>query len=323
MENSIFRNRDYVYEVYKKKSFSKAAQSLYITQPCLSAIIIKLEKQIGVPLFDRSKKPIQLTEFGMKYIEYAENIQQLETSFKDYLNDINQLKIGKVAIGANNVFASFVLPTLIHMFSMQFPNIKVDLIESNTANLEEKLFSGNLDIVFDNYPLDDSIYDKDLFGEEHLILAVPEDLPVNKKLERYQLSLQDIIGGKHLTDTVKAVPMSRFAKEPFIFLRHGNDTRIRADNICAQSKINPKIILELDQLATAYNVTCSGIGATFISDTLAKKMKITSPVVFYKIDSKESSRPVYFYHKKSKYQTIAVREFIRVAVSGNEKSGKL
>lgn len=315
MDRSIFRNKDYVYQVYRMKSFSKAAQSLYITQPCLSAIIIKLEKEIGVPLFDRNKNPIQLTEFGERYIACAENIECIEMDFKKFLNDVDTLKTGKISIGANNVFASFVLPPIIHSFSMRYPNVKVDLIESTTANLEEKLFSGNLDIVLDNYPLDDAIYNKNLFGEEHLLLAIPASFAINQSLRRFQLTLEDIVTGRHKTDVTAAIPMNCIADIPFILLRHGNDTRVRADNICTQVQIKPKIVLELDQLATAYNVACSGIGATFISDTLAIKMHINASIAFYKVDAEASRRPVYFYHKKSRYQTKAVREFLKAAIN--------
>ena len=60
----MFTGKKYIYEVYKEKSFSKAAQNLYISQPSLSARIKKIEDQIGVPLFDRSTSPLKLTEIG-------------------------------------------------------------------------------------------------------------------------------------------------------------------------------------------------------------------------------------------------------------------
>ena len=70
----MFRWKHYVYEVYKEKSFSKAAQNLYISQPSLSARIKKIEDTLGVPLFDRSTTPLRLTESGEVYIKAAEEI---------------------------------------------------------------------------------------------------------------------------------------------------------------------------------------------------------------------------------------------------------
>ena len=71
----MFTWKKYVYEVYREKSFSKAAQNLYISQPSLSARIKKIEEEIGVPLFDRSTSPLQLTEAGRIYIDAAEEIR--------------------------------------------------------------------------------------------------------------------------------------------------------------------------------------------------------------------------------------------------------
>ena len=77
----MFNGMKYVYEVYKERSFSNAARNLYISQPALSGMIKKIEKNIGMPLFDRSTTPIQLTECGKKYIKTAEKIMSLEDEF--------------------------------------------------------------------------------------------------------------------------------------------------------------------------------------------------------------------------------------------------
>ena len=74
----MFVWKKYVYEVYKERSFTKAAQNLYISQPSLSARIKKIEEIIGEPLFDRSTTPLQLTEVGKVYIEAAEEITQID-----------------------------------------------------------------------------------------------------------------------------------------------------------------------------------------------------------------------------------------------------
>lgn len=74
----MFQGMEYVYEVYKEKSFSKAAASLFISQPSLSANVKRIEKRIGCPIFDRSTKPLQLTECGRKYIESVERSWKLK-----------------------------------------------------------------------------------------------------------------------------------------------------------------------------------------------------------------------------------------------------
>ena len=309
----MFKGKEYVYEVYKEKSFSKAAQNLYISQPALSAAIKKIENRIGCCIFDRSNNPVRLTDGGAEYIKAIETIMDIEDRFENYLNNLNQLKTGRLSIGASNVFASFVLPAIITEFTDKYPAIKVNLVEANTAHLEELLFSGTLDFVLDNYPLDEAIYEKHLFSNECLILAVPPKLPSNDYAREYQLSIDDIRQGKHVVPATKPVPLHMFASEPFIFLRAGNDTRMRADKIFQENGLAPRIVLELDQLATAYNVACYGTGATIISDTLAQKASHNSNMVYYKIDSPYTFREVFFYNKQNKYITKAMEEFIIIA----------
>ena len=77
----------YVYTVYKEKSFTSAAKKLFISQPSLSASVRRIEDKLGYPIFDRTTKPVALTEYGKKYIESIERIMAIENDFTDYLND--------------------------------------------------------------------------------------------------------------------------------------------------------------------------------------------------------------------------------------------
>jgi DNA-binding transcriptional LysR family regulator len=315
----MFKGKEYIYEVYKEKSFSKAAQNLYISQPALSASIKKIEKRLGCCIFDRSSNPVQLTEAGTEYVKSIEKIMDIENRFENYLSNLNQLKTGRLSIGASNVFASFILPAIITKFTNKYPSIKVNLVEANSAHLEDQLFSGALDFVIDNYPLNELIYEKHLFCRECLILAVPQEFSSNRLAQEYQLSIDDIRQGMHLKPATKPVPLSLFTHDPFICLRAGNDTRMRTDKIFQEQGITPKIILELDQLATAYNVSCYGMAITIISDTLAQKANDSSNMLYYKINSTHTFRNVFFYNKQNKYITKAMEEFIKIAQNTDGK----
>lgn len=85
----MFRNMEYVYAVYKEMSFSRAAEKLFISQPALSAMVKKVEKRIGSPIFDRSCSPIRLTNCGKEYISCIEQIMDVEYQFSQYLNKPN------------------------------------------------------------------------------------------------------------------------------------------------------------------------------------------------------------------------------------------
>lgn len=308
----MFVWKKYVYEVYKERSFTKAAQNLYISQPSLSARIKKIEEIIGEPLFDRSTTPLQLTEVGKVYIEAAEEITQIEQRVENYINDLAGLKTGNLAVGASTLFAAYVVPSLITQFNQRFPDVHIQLIEGNTAELEEMLGSNTLDFVIDNYHYDSILYNKELYCEENILLAVPKHFSVNEELKEYQLSYENIKSKKYLSRKYPAIPLGRFANLPFIMLTQGNDTRTRGDRLCRNVGFKPNIVLEFNQQSTAYMASSTQLGATFISDILVSQLPTFENLVYYKLDGEEAKRKVFFYYKTHKYKTRVMEEFIRM-----------
>lgn len=308
----MFVWKKYVYEVYKERSFTKAAQNLYISQPSLSARIKKIEEIIGEPLFDRSTTPLQLTEVGKVYIEAAEEITQIEQRVENYINDLAGLKTGNLAVGASTLFAAYVVPSLITQFNQKFPDVHIQLIEGNTAELEEMLGSNALDFVIDNYHYDSILYNKELYCEENILLAVPKHFAVNEELGMYQLSYKNIKNKNYLSRKYPAVPLGRFADLPFIMLPQGNDTRTRGDRLCRNVGFKPNIVLEFNQQSTAYMASSTQLGATFISDILVSQLPTFENLVYYKLDGEEAKRKVFFYYKTHKYKTRVMEEFIRM-----------
>lgn len=308
----MFVWKKYVYEVYKERSFTKAAQNLYISQPSLSARIKKIEEIIGEPLFDRSTTPLQLTEVGKVYIEAAEEITQIEQRVENYINDLAGLKTGNLAVGASTLFAAYVVPSLVTQFNQKFPDVHIQLIEGNTAELEEMLGSNALDFVIDNYHYDSILYNKELYCEENILLAVPKHFAVNEELGMYQLSYKNIKNKNYLNQKYPAVPLGRFADLPFIMLTQGNDTRTRGDRLCRNVGFKPNIVLEFNQQSTAYMASSTQLGATFISDILVSQLPTFENLVYYKLDGEEAKRKVFFYYKTHKYKTRVMEEFVRM-----------
>lgn len=307
----MFSYKDYVYEVYKEKSFSRAAENLYISQPSLSAKIKKLEGELGMPIFDRSTSPVRLTDFGKLYIEAIEQVYALERGLENYINDVNMLKSGKLNIGASNVFAAYVLPPMIVDFKARFPDVKINLIEGNTTTLERMLSDNDLDLVVDNNHYDSELYDKERYSSEKILLAVPSSLSVCESTKSYSLTEDQLKTQAYLDRDFPAVSLSYFKNVDFISLTPTNDTRIRADKMCREAGFKPRIVLEVHQQATAYMIATTGLGATFVSDTVARKMPFFECLSYYKLASDAATRDVYFYFKKHKSKTKAMLEFIR------------
>lgn len=306
----MFRYMEYVYAVYKAGSFSAAADKLYLSQPCLSAMVKKAEDQIGVPIFNRKTKPVSLTEYGEQYIAYVEKIYDLESDFEQYLNDVRGLRTGRLKVGANNIFSSYVLPELIHKFNMRYPGVQIQMIEGNITYLEQALTSGVIDLVLDNYPMRSDLFQQHVLRTEHLLLAVHNSFRLGKTPP---MTYQDVLEKKHLLPNAPTASIEDFAQLPFIALREGNDTRYRMDALFAASEKTPNIQLEVDQLATAYNIACNRLGATLVSDTLICSGQPTPEMDFYKLDETTTTRPIYLYFKHSRYISIAMQKFLEVA----------
>lgn len=316
----MFKKKKLVCAVNNEKSFSKAAEKLLISQPSLSASIKKIEEEIGAPLFDRSTNPIQLTECGREYKKCAEQIYDIENNFINYINDLTLLRTGSLTIGTNNLYSAYILPPIVSTFIDTHPNIKLNLIEGSTHELENKLFSGDIDLVIDTKEFSSDLFDKSYFGVEHLLLAVPRKFQCNLNVTQYQLSTKDIIMNKHLSSKTLPVPFHIFKDEPFILMKNGSDTRERTDKILKKYGIKPNIVLELEQLSTVFHIISIGTGISLVSDTLIRHTHLdTQNLCFYKLNDTDLLRNIFFQYKKKKYFSYAMKEFIHLSAPDNNR----
>lgn len=306
----MFRGKEYVYEIYKEKSFSTAAQKLYITQPALSNNIKRIEDRIGSPVFDRSTSPVALTDVGKAYIEAVEQIIGIEENFARFLADTQNLKTGHISIGSGALFSSYVLPSLIAKFKSRFPYVNVSVAEGSVASLQKQLADGVIDLLIENEELPESMFECTKYLTEYMILAVPGRWEINRTLLAWQQSLENIISGQFLAPQYPNVPLERFADSPFILLTPENKTYQKSMMICQHYGFVPDAILTLNQQLTAYHMTCAGLGASFVSDTLVRSARPHPDVVYYKLDTEFSKRSIYFYYKKTRYIPRCMSEFL-------------
>ena len=311
----MFNGMEYVYEAYKEKSFSNSAKKLFISQPSLSATVKRVENRIGYPIFNRNTTPLTLTECGEHYIKAVEEILAIQTSFQNFINDLEDLKTGSLTLGGSSLFSALVFPKLIGEFTRRFPKVTIDLIEESTSRLEQLLMSGVIDLVIDNYHFNESYIEQVVYQEEHLLLAVPRDFMINRQFSDYQIPVEQIRSQFYLQEQIPPVPLEKFSDQPFILLKQENDTRQRAMQLCRKHGFTPKIILALDQQMTSYNVTCSGMGISFISDTLVRNTYTNPKVCYYKLEGPDATRNIYFCWKNGKYKSRAMEEFLKLASS--------
>ena len=313
MNDKLFNGYGYIYEVYKTKSFSRAAENLFISQSSLSATIKKIEKRIGVEIFDRSTTPIGLTEYGVEYIKSVEKIMDIEADFQSHVLQLDELLTGQLSIGGSSNSLSHTIPPIISGFTKLYPGISLRLIEGGSYQLEKQLSDGILDLAIDNRVFPPEHFSRLPLFQECLLLAVPRSFSINEKLQSWQLTSEDVHNMKHRQDDFPAVPLDAFRNEPFLFLRSGNDTRHRADKLCSYYGFTPHVVLKLDQQLTAHNLACYGMGIAFISDWVINHSKSDNNLIYYKLNPELTNREVSIFYKSSRYLTRGMREFLRIA----------
>ncbi len=315
MNDKLFNGYGYVYEVYKTRSFSKAAENLFISQSSLSATIKKIEKRIGVEIFDRSTIPIGLTEDGIEYIEAVEKIMDIEHHFSSRVQQLDELITGHLAVGSNGIYLSHVLLPVLSEFARLYPGVQVRLAEGTSQDLEKQLSDSLLDLMVDNRVLPREDYQGIPLIDEDILLAVPSRWPINEKLAPYQLSAQDILSNRHRTEEIPVAPFGELAGLPFMLLHVGNDTRQRSDQLFFHYNLSPQIILKVDQQSTALTLASHGIAATFISDCVARSTQTSDGVIYYRLLPEFARRSVYMFYKKNRLRTRCMEEFIKITES--------
>lgn len=314
----MFNKMDYVYAVYKEQSFTKAAQKLYISQPCLSAAIKKIEEEIGMPLFERRYSSVRPTKIGLDYIKAAEEIMNIQNNFAARINDINNIEYGSITIGGSNYVSSYILPGIVSRFSEMYPKIEISLTETGSVELEKKLNNEEIDLIIDSFDDEKILHECYPLLNEKILLAVPKAFRCNNGLQKYQLMPDDLFSLN--SNNLPALSIKHFKNENFILLKSGNNMHKHAMEIFQKGKFTPKVSFYLDQLLTSYALAASNNGVCFVTDTMFKYHRFKDDVILYNI--KESSgRTLYITKKRNRFTTKAMNRFIEITQKSiSEKS---
>lgn len=308
------KNRDfeYVNAIYQEGSFSKAAQILFISQPALSAAIKKIESELhGVMLFNRGVNPITLTPAGIFYLEEAKKIAAIEDNIQKYFASAADIRYGTLNLGSSSYFCTYILPDIIDHYIKQNPNYTINLVENGISELEDKLKTGVLDLIVDVATLDPQTFDSVSLGKEYILLAVPSSFEINHQLTSYRLSYEQIRDFSFLSEAIPSVPLVMLAKEPFLLLKKPHDIYKRGMELCRNAGFEPKVILYLDQLLTAYHIAKSGKGITFFRNTLLDHTDPTNDLIYYKLGDETAIREIWISYKKYPEPSPLTDDFIK------------
>lgn len=287
------RQLQYLIEVARFKSFTKAADSLFITQPTISKAIKGMEDELGIALFDRIGKRIELTDAGQIIAQQA---QSIVTSFQNLtaeLDDLRNLKKGHIRIGLPPMVGSSFFPRVIGQFHLQYPDITIQLFEDGAKKVEQDVASGMLDVGVVVLPTVQEGLNSFPFVEEKLNLVVHPSHSLAKQSE---------------------VALSELAGDDFVLFREDFTLHDRIIGECAKVGFQPHVIYESSQWDLISEMVAVGLGITLLPETICREVDddrvciipLVNPIIPWKLG---------IVWREERYLSFAAREWIRFAQS--------
>jgi LysR family hydrogen peroxide-inducible transcriptional activator len=159
----------YVLAVHEYQHFELAAEKCFVTQSTLSTMISKFEDEIGIKIFDRKKKPVQLTTEGLEIVKQLQVISKNIAAFKELTQELKGEITGTLSLSVIPTVAPFLLPLFLQDFARKFPNLNIVVREETTSEIIRKLKSRALDIGILSTPITDKeILEYPLYDEPFL-----------------------------------------------------------------------------------------------------------------------------------------------------------
>ena len=173
----------YVLAVAEHQNFTRAAEKVFVTQPTLSMQIQKLEEELDIQIFDRGKKPIQLTEVGQKIVTQAKNIVNESGRIKDIVDQQKGYIGGDFKVGIIPTIMPTLLPMFMSNFINKYPKVNLIIEERTTEEIIKMLKNGQLDAAIAATPLNEETIKEIVLYYEPFVAYVPENNPAYQKKE--------------------------------------------------------------------------------------------------------------------------------------------
>lgn len=239
---------EYIVAIDTYQSFSAAAEHCFVTQPSLSAMVLKLESELGIKLFDRSKQPVMATLPGATLIAQARLVLREAERLRQLAKDQHEGVNGMLRLGIIPTMAPYLLPLFLRPFSAQFPEVQLHIIELTTDEIIRQLRKDQLDAGIMATPLGDAQLQEDpLFLEEFFVYAPKESSILDK---RYLIA--DDIDVNRL-----------------VLLEEGHCIRTQVINLCALQKVHSvvsNIAYEAGSLETLRRLVENHAGITILPE---------------------------------------------------------
>lgn len=281
-------------------SFTKAAESLHMTQPAVTFQIRQLEEHFNTRLFDRTHNRISLTEAGDKVFGYADKILsqyvEMDSKVRELTGDVS----GVLLIGASTTIAEYVLPSLLGEFKGDYPSVNIRLSVSNSLGIVHMVENNTVDIGIVESPITNKNLAVEVCWHDNLVFICPPDHELAKE---------------------KSIPVAKLKDLPFVCREEGSGTR---EFICAhlaKSDIDMNdlnISLEVGSPEAIKSAVEAGLGVSVVSAaTIVKEVKLNTLVALPLNPPLE--RPFSLVYQRQKFRIRAMDEFMEFAYAHCEK----
>lgn len=289
-----FRQLQYVVQIAIDKNFSRAAEKLHIAQPSLSQQLAKLEKEIGLLLFQRNTNSVELTHAGNVFVAKAQKVLDMIEQIKKEMDDISQMRKGRLIIGSLPITGSHILPLVLPVFQSKYPDIEIILIEETSSNLEILTAKGQADISLLSIPIEEKSLMYKTVIEEKIRLAVPPLHPLVKENSK---------------DEDRSVTLNTLKNENFIILKQGQGFRQITLDLCQKAGFTPNIVFESNNIETIQSLVAAGMGIALVPD-MVTRTKWSHFVPEYLDLLEQPTRTLVIAYRHDRYLSKAAEAFI-------------
>ncbi|MDF1829156.1 LysR substrate-binding domain-containing protein [Cycloclasticus pugetii] len=290
------RDLKYIVAVAETKSFVKAAEQCFVSQPTLSMQIKKLENSLNIKIFERNNKHVLVTEIGKQVIETAKRILQDAEHISILAKHEQDPFAGDFTLGAFPTIAPYILPKLIPLIKKKLPNLRLILVEEKTDILLHKLKTGLIDAALLAGPIhDESLIAEKLFDDEFK-LAVATHHP---------LAEQTIINPDELTN------------QPLLLLDEGHCLRDQALQFCQLSGIDEEQNVRATSLETLRQMVIAGTGITFMPTISIQNND--DNIRYIPFEEPKPKRTIYLVSRQTNPRTELIKQLKNLCVNKNQQ----
>lgn len=272
-------------------SFTKAAESLHMTQPAVTFQVRQLEEHFNTRLFDRTHNRISLTEAGRAVFKSAERIFELYSEMENAVRAITGEVSGDLTIGASTTIAEYMLPPLLGDFRERYPEVNIHLKVSNTEGIVAMVENNAIDLGIVEAPVANKNLAVETCKRDHLVAIVPPDHPLA---------------------TIGEVRIEQLLEYPFICREEGSGTReviveyLEIQTGCGRAL---KIAMELGSPESIKGAVEAGMGVSVVSETTIQKELKLKTLVALQLNP-PLNRPFSFVHQKQKFRLRVMEELL-------------